>query len=69
MRICFRKYLEGVEEELAVHADLPARPLERRHPNKDDVVDAKHQDQYEGGLCQFSIEREKKDGEKADGLT
>lgn len=39
-----RKYLKGVEEQLTVHADFPARPLKcMRHPNKDDVVDAKHQ--------------------------
>lgn len=37
-------YLERVEEQLAVHADFPARPLKgMRHPNEDDVVDAEHQ--------------------------
>ena len=48
------KYLKGVEEQLTVHADLPARPLKRvRHPDKDDVVDTEHQHQHEGGLRQF----------------
>lgn len=50
-------YLKGVEEQLTVHADLPARSIKRvGHPHKDDVVDAKHQHQDEGGLCQFPVE-------------
>lgn len=49
-----RLYLKGVEEQLTVHPDLPARPLKRvRHPNKDDIVDPKHQHQHQGRLCQF----------------
>lgn len=39
-----RKYLKWVEEQLAVHAHFPAQSLKcMRHPDKDDVVDAKHQ--------------------------
>lgn len=51
-------YLKGVKEQLAVHADLPAQSFERvRHPNKDNVVDAKHQHQHEGRLGQFSVKK------------
>lgn len=47
-------YLKGVEEQLTVHADLPAQAFKCvRHSNKDDVVDAKHQNQHKGGLGQF----------------
>lgn len=52
------RYLKGVKEQLAVHADLPAQSFERvGHPNKDDIVDAKHQHQHEGRLGQFSVKR------------
>lgn len=51
-------YLKGVKKQLAVHADLPAQSFERvRHPNKDDVVDAKHQHQHQRRLGQFSGKR------------
>lgn len=49
-----RKYLKWVEKQLTVHSDFPAWSLIcMRHPNKDDVVDAKHQHKHKGGLCQF----------------
>lgn len=51
-------YLKGVEEQLTVHAHLPAQALKRMgHPNKDDVVDAKHQNQHKGGFGQFPMRR------------
>lgn len=49
-------YLKGVKEQLTVHSDFPAQALKRmRHPNKDDVVDAKHQNQDKGGFGQFPV--------------
>lgn len=50
-------YLEGVEEELAVHANLPTESAGGlRHPDEDDVVDAEDQHQHQRGLGQFPVE-------------
>lgn len=55
-----RRYLKWVEEQLTIHADLPAWTMDCvRHPNKDNVVNAKYQDQHKGGLCQFPVETQK----------
>lgn len=51
-------YLEGVEEELTVHAHFPAQALKGVwHPHKHDVVDPKHQHQHQRGLRQLPAQR------------
>ena len=47
-------YLKGVEEELAVHADLPPEPGERvRLADEHDVMHTKDQNQDQCGLGQL----------------
>lgn len=49
-----RVYLEGVEEELTVHAQLPAQTSKSvRHANEHNVVHPEHQHQHQRGLRQF----------------
>lgn len=45
-------YLEGVEEQLVVHLDLPrdARDVGVWHGHEHDIVDAEQRHQHQGGL-------------------
>lgn len=54
------KYLERVEEELAVHAHFPAESLEGVwHPHKHNVVYTKNEHQHQRGFSQLPGYRHK----------